>query len=56
MYSKFLLHIIIQILQLFEFLLKYQKLQLILNSMHKYQPRVHVVRRPRERPIEQVIL
>ncbi|VDN36000.1 unnamed protein product [Gongylonema pulchrum] len=28
--------------------------QLILNSMHKYQPRVHVVRRPRERPIEQV--
>ncbi|VDK77702.1 unnamed protein product [Litomosoides sigmodontis] len=28
---------------------------LILNSMHKYQPRVHVVRRPRERPIEQAL-
>ncbi|VDM94753.1 unnamed protein product, partial [Onchocerca ochengi] len=26
---------------------------LILNSMHKYQPRIHIVRRPRERPIEQ---
>lgn len=22
--------------------------------MHKYQPRIHIVRRPRERPIEQV--
>ncbi|MCP9262187.1 T-box protein H15 [Dirofilaria immitis] len=29
--------------------------QLILNSMHKYQPRIHVVRRPRERPIEQAL-
>ncbi|VBB30123.1 unnamed protein product, partial [Acanthocheilonema viteae] len=28
---------------------------LILNSMHKYQPRIHVVRRPRERPIEQAL-
>ncbi|VDO42129.1 unnamed protein product [Onchocerca flexuosa] len=28
---------------------------LILNSMHKYQPRVHIVRRPRERPIEQAL-
>uniref|UniRef100_A0A0R3RKC5 T-box domain-containing protein n=1 Tax=Elaeophora elaphi TaxID=1147741 RepID=A0A0R3RKC5_9BILA len=28
---------------------------LILNSMHKYQPRIHIVRRPRERPIEQAL-
>ncbi|EJD74063.1 hypothetical protein LOAG_18570 [Loa loa] len=28
---------------------------LILNSMHKYQPRIHIVRRSRERPIEQAL-
>ncbi|VDN52899.1 unnamed protein product [Dracunculus medinensis] len=28
---------------------------LILNSMHKYQPRIHIVRRPKECPIEQSI-
>ncbi|VDM38202.1 unnamed protein product [Toxocara canis] len=27
---------------------------LILNSMHKYQPRIHIVKRPRDSPIEQL--
>ncbi|MFH4983260.1 hypothetical protein AB6A40_009969 [Gnathostoma spinigerum] len=27
---------------------------LILNSMHKYQPRVHIVQRPRDNPIDQL--
>ncbi|VDD94436.1 unnamed protein product [Enterobius vermicularis] len=28
---------------------------LILNSMHKYQPRVHIVRRRRDKPLEQTV-
>ncbi|KHN80808.1 T-box protein 12 [Toxocara canis] len=28
---------------------------LILNSMHKYQPRIHIVKRPRDSPIEQTL-
>ena len=29
-----------------------QWVQLILNSMHKYQPRIHLVRRPKGRPLD----